>query len=69
MSLCLQASFVCCKYVLKYATEHLLGDIKNFLSNVFFQFFCSLQTIGKLLSFSILFVSVHPCPTVLYAQN
>jgi hypothetical protein len=69
MSLCLQASFVCCKYVLKYATEHLLGDIKNFLSNVFFQFCCCLQIIGKYLSSSIFLVSLHPCPTVLYAQN
>jgi hypothetical protein len=29
MSVCLQASFVCCKYVMKYATEHLLRDIKK----------------------------------------
>jgi hypothetical protein len=69
ISLCLQASFVCCKYVLKYATKHLLGDNKNFLSNVFFQFFCCLRIIGKHLSFSIFLVSVHLCPTVLCAQN
>jgi hypothetical protein len=66
---CWQASFVGFTYILKYATEHLLGDIKNFLSKVFYQFLCFLQIIGKSLSFSILHMSLHPCPIVLYAQK
>jgi hypothetical protein len=69
MSFCLQASFVGCTYILKYVTEQLLGDIKNFLSNIFYHFFCLLQIIGKNFSFAILHMPVHPCSTVLCAQN